>query len=219
MIGMLLTTATPAWGVDGDREAKGRNLLATFGPALVRVTATLKQQRAASGVQGRSDEHVAEDIGTVIDPAGIVVVPSVAFAWHVTAATIRVDGERKPIETQTEITKPVIHLADGTEVPARLALEDPDLSLLFVVPEKADRRQFRSVLLADGTAAANAAVQPLDEVFTLSRHGRVLAHEPTVGIARITALPTKPRRVYTLDDETGASCVTPVAASSVLRPT
>jgi hypothetical protein len=198
VIGMLLTTVWPAWGAEGDQESTGRQLLATLAPALVRVTATVKEQSAASGVQRQARESSAEGIGTVIDPTGIVVVPSSDFARHMPAAVVRVDGKPIPFQTTTEISNPIIHLADGTEVPARLAVEDTDLGLLYVVPTKADERRFASVSLPDGTAGAISAVQPLDEVFTLSRLGAVLGYEPLVRLTRITALPTRPRRGYTV---------------------
>lgn len=102
-----------------------------------------------------------------------------------------VDGEEKKIEMKTEFSKPVIHLADGTELAARIVLEDPDTSLTYVVPEKPAAKPFVAV-----PWEAVGVPRQLDEVLLVSRLGKNLGDEPSAAFARITAVISKPCRGY-----------------------
>lgn len=193
--GLAAWAAVPLPCSAGDVAATARDVLARHADAIVRVTATLKQDMAGFGIQfgGGGGERMAEAIGTVIDPTGIVVVASAALnptgAMMAEGIEFNVAGERKKIEMKTEMSKPVIHLAEGTEVPARIALEDPDSGLTFIVPEKHDGKAFACM-----TAEAAVDVRPLDEVILVSRLGKQYGSAPAAAIARIKAVVTKPRR-------------------------
>ena len=113
---------------------------------------------------------------------------------------ISVDGERKKIEMKTKFSQPVIHLADGTEVPARIALEDPDTGLMYVVPEQKAAKPFASMPPEPGREPG-----VLDELILVSRLEKQYGDEPSVSLARITSVVTKPRRGYVVGGTSGAA--------------
>ena len=79
----------------------------------------------------------------------------------------------KEIEPRIEISQPAIHLADGTEVPARLALEDPDTGLACVVPEKPLKKPLAGVPIQDRPQPGQ-----FDQVVGIARHSVTFRREP-----------------------------------------
>lgn len=197
VVGLAAGAAVPSWVAADELADKGRELVAKHAPAVVWVTANIKQDMAAMGVQfggmlGPAGDRRTTAIGTVVDPSGIVVVATNRLKPSLGMVKMMiVDGEAKPIETKTELSKPVIQLADGTEVPARIALEDPETGLTYLAPDKPLTKP-----LASMPQEAAAELRHLDPVIQISRQGKNLGTVPTVGIGRISAILTKPRRGY-----------------------
>lgn len=195
-VGLLAPLSATGPSFADDVAAKGRDLVARQAAAIVRVTATVKQDKAAFGIQfGTGGERTANAIGTVVDPSGIVVLAMGELKPQVGDVMIMVDGERKKFEQKSEISKPVIHLADGTEVPARIALEDPETGLACVVPEKPLDKPLACVPFQDGPQP-----RQLDHVMLISRLGEKSGHEPSVQVTRIAAVVSKPRRSYNVGE-------------------
>ena len=197
VVGLAAGAAVPSWVAADELADKGRELVAKHAPAVVWVTANIKQDMAAMGVQfggmpGQAGERRTTAIGTVVDPSGIVVVATNRLKPPLGMVSMMiVDGQAKPIETKTELSKPVIQLADGTEVPARIALEDPDTGLTYLAPDKPLKEP-----LASMPPERAAELRQLDQVFQISREGKKLGTVPNVSIGRISAVLTKPRRGY-----------------------
>jgi hypothetical protein len=143
-------------------------------------------------------------VGTVVDPSGIVVLATAELnptaAMMADGLEVNFGGERKKIKLKTKISQPVIHLADGTEVPARIAIEDPDTGLTYVVPEKKAVKPFASL-----PPGPEAGPRVLDDVILLSRLAKHSGEEPSVILTRISAVVTKPRRGYAVGGANGAA--------------
>ena len=205
-VGLFAIAAAPAPADDAACVAKAREVLAKHADAVVRVTATLQQDMAGFGVQlgGMGGEQKGTAVGTVVDPSGIVVLATAELnptaAMMADGLEVNVDGEQKKIKLKTKISQPVIHLADGTEVPARIAIEDADTGLTYVVPEKKAVKPFASL-----PPGPEAGPRVLDDVILLSRLAKHSGEEPSVILTRISAVVTKPRRGYAVGGANGAA--------------
>jgi len=194
---LAAAAAVPQTPAIADLPAKARQVQAAHAASVVRVTATVKQDMAGFGIQlgGAGSESTVDAIGTVVDPSGIVVVPRGQLnpmgMMMGDGMEVNIGGERRKIEMKTELSRPVIHLADGTEVPARIALEDPDGGLTYLAPEQPLAEPLASV-----PAAAAAEPRPLDDMILVSRLPQTYGNEPAVTLARVKAVVTKPRRGY-----------------------
>ena len=200
LLSSLAATSAPA--ADAESVAKAKEVLAKHAEAVVRVTATIKQDMAGFGIQfgGMGGEQTGSAIGTVVDPSGIVVLVMSELKPLMGSVTMVVDGEEKKIEPKTEISKPVIHLADGTEVPARIAIEDSDTGLMYVVPEKKAAKPFAAVPPDPGKEPGM-----LDELILVARLEKQFGNEPTVTLARIMSVVTKPQRGYVVGGGTSGA--------------
>ncbi len=124
-----------------------------------------------------ANEHESEVscIGTVLDPEGLVVVTS--------------DGRSAGNRYLRQELRFI--LADRSEVPAEIVLEDDDLMLTVLAPvAKAgtDSPRLKALTLRDEAQAVR-----LDEVVTLSRLDRSHRHAPAVSVGRVVGLVEKPR--------------------------
>jgi hypothetical protein len=194
---LAAAAALPQKPAVADLPAKARQVQEAHAASVVRVTATVKQDMAGFGIQlgGAGSESTVDAIGTVVDPSGIVVVPRGQLnpmgMMMGDGMEVNIGGERRKIEMKTELSRPVIHLADGTEVPARIALEDPDGGLTYLAPEQPLAKPLASV-----PAEAAAEPKPLDDMILVSRLPKTYGNEPAVTLARVKAVVTKPRRGY-----------------------
>ena len=204
-VGLCAIAAAPAPAADDACVAKAREVLAKHADAVVRVTATVQQDMAGFGIQlgGMGGEQKGTAVGLVVDPSGIVVLSTSELnptAAMMADMEVNVGGERKKIELKTKLSQPVIHLADGTEVPARIAIEDADTGLTYLVPEKKAAKPFASLPPDSG-----AEPRVLDDVILLSRLVKHSGRDPSVNLTRITAVVTKPRRGYPVGAMNGAA--------------
>lgn len=204
-VGLCAIAAAPAPAADDACVAKAREVLTKHADAVVRVTATVQQDMAGFGIQlgGMGGEQKGTAVGLVVDPSGIVVLSTSELnptAAMMADMEVNVGGERKKIELKTKLSQPVIHLADGTEVPARIAIEDADTGLTYLVPEKKAAKPFASLPPDSG-----AEPRVLDDVILLSRLVKHSGRDPSVNLTRITAVVTKPRRGYPVGAQSGAA--------------
>ncbi|MFT4637824.1 MAG: hypothetical protein ACI8T1_001137 [Verrucomicrobiales bacterium] len=143
-------------------------LQSEYGDAVVHVQAV---------TESRGQEREVESLGTVIDSAGTVVVAHARF-------------------TSNDLKDVRFVLADGTEVPAKVALTDPDLDLAFIVPdeEAADGEafEFTPVSLSMTLVELKAA----DPVLILSREGEAFRREASILIGHVETVLDTPRRYY-----------------------
>ena len=189
-VAIATIAATPSlWADEQGAAAQGRQIVAKYGESLVWVNAVAKMDLGGRGTK----EEKAECPGVVIDPCGLTVLPLNGLDHSaLIVAAMRSQGiEDKPTVTLSDVK---ITLADGTEIPARIALKDPDLDLAFVTPDpnKAlDRRVFTFVKMA-GTRS----VDVLDSVIFMGRSDPQFTREPMVALDRVACVLKKPRTLY-----------------------
>jgi S1-C subfamily serine protease len=104
------------------------------------------------------------------------------------------DGQQQKIQSKTQFSDVKMRLADGTEIPARLIMKDPDLDLAFIAPEKDGEAALPTFTYVDLKNGARA--NELDVVVALGRLGKSLNRESTVNLGRLSAVVRKPRTFY-----------------------
>jgi hypothetical protein len=148
----------------------------------------------------QDDESEVELTGTVIDETGLTV--SSLSETDPSGIIKQLMGSMMgDMNITSEVTDAKILLPDGSEVPVRIVLRDPDLDLAFFRPVDPldDALPFVS-LESPGES------QVLDQLFMINRLGRVAGREYSVSIERIEAVVQRPRRFYVPgQDPTSAS--------------
>lgn len=178
-----------------------KEILKKHQDAVIWVSAVLKTQMTGMGVQfGHGQEKKVEALGTIIDPSGLTVV-SYSMLDMMSMFAVSMDGEQKEIGSKSQFSDVKMRLADGTEIPAKLVLRDPDLDLAFLFPEKKEGEKlpiFSSIKLETAPKA-----EVLDKLITLARLGKALDCQPLVAVSRISAVVKKPRTFYVISEMTG----------------
>lgn len=177
--------------------SQARDVLAKHQGAVVWVAAVAKLQIPG----GRTGEQETEALGTVIDSSGLVVVAEEAFnpvAKLIKQFSGSLGGGAPAAlrEMKVDLTQVEIRLPDGTEIPAKIVLKDPDLGLAFVLADKPTDADKPTPKLTNLELTETPPVQVLDEVITLGRLGKTLDGQPTLTLGRIAAIVTKPRELY-----------------------
>lgn len=166
---------------------------------VIHIKATMKVEASGLGIMmGQGKEQKIETIGTIIDPSGLTVVSLSKMdpMSMMGNMSINVGGEDKEISMGSQFSDVKMRLADGTEVPAKLILKEPDMDMAFIIPEKNDDgKKYNYINLTEG-----GTVDVLDEMFTLDRFGKVLNYKPAIGKMYVTGVIAKPRLTYAIND-------------------
>lgn len=169
--------------------------------AVVWVSAVDKIQISGKGaVMMPSEELKVETLGTVIDPSGLTVVTASMLdkTSGILGDILKQMGNRGADDTkfdaESDISNIKIRMADGQEIPAKIALTDPDLDLSFLMPEMTEGKAlppFAFIKLSSQTKP-----QLLDEILIIGRMGKNLDRQPGMISACIASVVTKPRPFY-----------------------
>ena len=198
-MGVVLVMGGVAVAVDDD-VAAALKTQKTYEKAVVHISAVLNvtAEGPLAQMMGGAKEQKITVVGTVIDPSGLAVTS--ATSLNPTAAMsgmkLNVGGQEMTLSFKTEIGDVKYRFADGTEVPARIVLKDPELDLAFIAPEKPLDKQTKSKFAVVNLSDAAKKVAVLDKVVTLGRLGKDLNYTSSVQIGRISAVVTKPRTFY-----------------------
>jgi len=201
----VLALAAPAFAQTGaggtDRPAlrsRAAELTEKYADAVVTVKIALKQKIVVQGQQMGGDDQQVEVTGTVIDPAGLVVVSDSELDPSSLMMDLMMGSAGMQFDIETEVGEVKIVMKDGKEVPARVVLRDKDLDLAFVHPIEKGQK-FTHVPMQKG-----AAPQILDDLLIVGRLGRNLDRTPTVTHATVRAIVKKPRTFFVPSDPLGA---------------
>jgi hypothetical protein len=210
LLGLVICVAlSGAFGGDEEERGVARDILAKYQDAVVFVKAVGKVDFSAMG--GPSNDRKIETTGIVIDPSGLTVISLFSFDPMGSMGGMGGMFGRGDSGIKTDFSEVKLLLADGTEVPSKLVLKDPDLDLAFILPEKKegeDLPKFTSIPLKKAPE-----VGLLDPVFTLDRLGKSLDRQPAIFMARISAIVKKPRKVF-ITSGGGRSISSPVFTSN-----
>jgi hypothetical protein len=182
-----------------------RKILKEQQDTIVWVSAVVKIEMTGGGVQMPGREQKVEALGTVVDASGLTIVSGSALDPMSMIRRITMSrGGQQNIMPRSQTSDVKMRLADGTELPAKLVLKDPDLDIAFVKPVVEEKTTFAHVDISAGGAAAI-----LDDVIALGRLSKSLDRQPTVAVCRVSAVVEKPRTFYVIHGGT-AGMGTPV---------
>lgn len=176
---------------------QAREVLNKHQGSVVWVSAVAKLQIPG----GRSGEQETEALGTVIDPCGLVVVAEEAFnpvakLLKQFSGSMSSQAPAALRELKVDLTQVKIRLPDGTEIPSKIVLKDPDLGLAFILPDKPADAGAPPPVLPNLELTETPPVEVLDQIISLGRLGKSLDNQPTLTIGRISAVVKKPRELY-----------------------
>lgn len=170
---------------------KGRKVLEAEKDIVITVELVVKQKFSFGGGPSDESEMKIEATGTVIGEDGLTVVsltetdPSALFENMMSGMG---GGDFK---FDSEIEEITMILADESEVDAEVILRDKDLDMAFVRPLKKPAN-----MIHHANIASTVEVQHLDQVFTISRLGKVARRAHAIEAKRVQAIVEKPRRFY-----------------------
>jgi len=157
---------------------QARALIAAKQDAIITLRGSLKFRDNHSS---KLNEQNVECLATLVDTAGFAICGN--------------NGKTSDLKYEEQRLKYV--LRDGTEVPARIILQDDDLmlSVLAPVPKPGEKLPAMPALALEGGVKA----QLFDDVLAISRLGRAHHHVITADSGKITACITQPRVFYLTD--------------------
>jgi len=195
---VVMLSAVPVLAKDDPLADASKDLMKTYGKAIVHVEAVVKITATGGGpmIKMPDQEQKVKVLGTVIDASGLTIVPLLDPTKAIGKMKINAGGQAIELSFKGEVREVKYRLADGTEIPGRLVLTDDDLNLAFVAPEKPlDKKTLAKIAHVDLTKTAKKA-SILDKIITLGRLGKTLNHTLSVRVGRISAIVTKPRTFY-----------------------
>ncbi|MCX7007570.1 MAG: hypothetical protein NTY53_10050 [Kiritimatiellaeota bacterium] len=162
--------------------AQARALIAAKQSALVTLRGTVK---FTDGANPKVQEENIECIATVVDGSGFAVCGSAGHAVN-----------RKYQEQRLSYI-----LGDGTEVPARIVLQDDDLALTVLAPSPAAGGKAPEVPFLPLKNGVRAGL--FDDVLTISRLDREHHYTLTAETSKITGVIEQPHPFYLADGNLG----------------
>ena len=155
---------------------------------------TISASDAKSPLNIPDQEKKLEAVGTIVDPAGLVVcaLSSVDPAKEISGREINTASGRVKLEASATMKEVKIVMADGTEIPADVVMKDADLDLAFI-RTKADAKEAKGVTYPALDLKDSVSAQVADEVVTVSRADELLNRQPMVQRGQIVCAITKPR--------------------------
>jgi hypothetical protein len=167
-------------------DARARALLAANQDAVVTLRGSVKYN---CGHCPQTHDSQIESVALLVDPAGWAICGSGG----------------KAADWKYEEQRLHFVLRDGTEVPARIVLQDDDLMLTILV---ADPKPGAAALALPAVSLqANVKAQLFDDVLALNRRSHAQHHVISADTGKITACITRPRVFYLTDADPGGGTV------------
>lgn len=199
VVSSVLTMLAEA--AENNANLTARQTLKDNQSAVVWVSAVDKIQISGKGAAMMpSEELKVETLGTIIDPSGLTVVAASmldktsGILGDILKQMDNRGADATKFDAKSDISNIKIRMADGQEIPAKIALTDPDLDLSFLIPEKTEGKAlppFTFIKLSSQTKP-----QILDEILIIGRMGKNLDRQPGMIAACIASVVTKPRPFY-----------------------
>ncbi|HVY61999.1 MAG TPA: trypsin-like peptidase domain-containing protein [Planctomycetota bacterium] len=196
--------APPAARAADDIKAAARSVAAKSAKAVVTVKLVVKMK-----MMGQEEEQKIEVTGTVIDPSGLTVVsaseidPSSMLKAFFSGMGRR--GGAGEMNFDSDVKETALIMDDGSEIDADVVMKDQDLDLAFIKPRDASQK-FEAITLAK----RKNPPMLLEDIFVLSRLGRLENRATALTQGTVKAIVKGPRTFYITDDETsqkGLGCV------------
>ena len=192
-----VSLADEAAATQAARSRAAASIVRNNRDAVIHVSAVLSVETGATGMPGRKQEQKIETVGTIVDPSGLTVVSLVTLdpsSMMGEKTSISIGGQTIEITIRADLSNIRMWLPDGTDIPAKLVLKDPDLDLAFVLPEKQEGKKLpRFSAVQPGKAPV---LRELDDVITLSRLPKAINRETYVELDQVSGIVRKPRTFY-----------------------
>lgn len=190
-----VSLADEAAATQAARSRAAASIVRNNRDAVIHVSAVLSVETSATGMPGRKQEGKMETVGTIVDPSGLTVVSLVTLdpsSMMGEKTSISIGG--REITIRADLSNIRMWLPDGTDIPAKLVLKDPDLDLGFVLPEKQEGKELpRFSPVRPGKAPV---LRELDDIITLSRLPKAINRETYVELDQVSGIVRKPRTFY-----------------------
>lgn len=192
---LFLTPMKLSLAADGPVKSMAKELLGKDKEAVVSIKLVVTTRYVISGREMNKNDRRSEVMGTVVDPSGMVLISNTSID-PMSGMEFSFDngGENMAYKPESNVTDMKLVLADGTEIPAEIALRDKDLDLAFIRPkEKLDKPV--PYIKFEKTPDPEL----LDDVIAIGRLGRALNRMNSVSVGNIQAIIKKPRTFYVCD--------------------
>ncbi|MDH7482745.1 MAG: serine protease [Armatimonadota bacterium] len=187
---VLCSLFSPAILAADEAAQAGKDIIAKYGDAIVTLQLVVKTEMSMEGEEASKEENKAEATGVIIDPSGLTVASLSAVDPSEMMSKMMSSSEYN-LKISSEVTDLKIRLADGTEIPAKIALRDKDLDLAFIRPIQ---KPTKPLNVLDLSKQAKPAL--LDQAIMLSRLGMIANRTIAASVERIQAIVEKPRTFY-----------------------
>lgn len=190
MFGALLGSAVAA--AEPSPTEIAQLLVRRYSAAIVQVNLVVKVSGTVGDKAIPPRELKHEAWATLIGPGGLAVVSLAAIDPSEVLEGTRINTAKGPMKidvTGVEFKLVRLRLPDGTEVPARVILKDPDLDVAFIKPINRVAMPLVHVDLAN-----DAYPQLLSTGYVLGRSSRATQGAPMVRRSDIISLSENPRR-------------------------
>jgi hypothetical protein len=193
----LVFTAGSSLAVADEAGKEASKVVDKYAKAVVQVEATLtiSAEGPLADRLGGDREQKVNALGTIICESGLTVCSLMSIDPTAAMGTIDLPGGQGSVSFKGVLSDVKIVLSDGTEIEARVVLNDEDLDLAFIAPKDKLEKDVAGQIAAVDLEQAGKADR-LDPVIRISRLDKDLSRELAVQIDRISAIVTKPRLIY-----------------------
>lgn len=191
-----------------EQAAAGRALLERNVDAVVGVEMVVVVRMSVRGSTPTPRENKRETNGTVISRDGLTVLALSAISPR---AMMNADSNSIRME-DPEFKEVKLRLADNSEIPARVVLQDSDLDLAFIAPDR-DAVAGKTFAHIDLNNAVEGQI--LDTFYEIIRASKAQQRTPLIRMTSVAGLMTKPRKIY-LTTDNATSCPSLDAQGRVL---
>ena len=172
----------------------------TYEKAVISLDLVFKLEVNGGGGESREQKGRAE--ATIVDPSGLAVTSLSTLERKGTA----IAGGR-PVPVVGTVQEAKYHLADGTEIPARIVLKDEDTDLAFLAPLKPLDAETKAKITTISMSDAAAAPELLDPTIIIKRADDAHDYIPMLDLGFISGFLSKPRSCYTTNKMTNGIAV------------
>jgi len=200
----VLGAASPAAPAEQSAANPAQALVKRYAGALVHINLVVSLKVTAAGQALPAREIKRDVVGTVVSPAGLIVLSLAALDPSEMLEGTRINTAKGPVQLEavgSEFKAVKIRRPDGSEVAARVVMKDNDLDLAFVAPVQPDA--LSPYVFVD--LANEATPELLGTGYVLSRASRAFQSAPVIQRSDIISILEKPRRRL-LVQTAAASC-------------
>ena len=180
----------PAFAAD---KAKAKKIFEANKNTVVFISAVLNMEITVAG-RNQNREQQVEILGTAVNKDGLIVTSLTAIDPSILSdgQTVNTPNGPMKLSIKSSYKEVKIMLADGTEIPAKVVLKDPDLNLAFIVPDKS-HEDYQKVDFPFVNIANSAEASILDDLVNVNKLGKDFYRQAGVTLGYVRAIVKKPR--------------------------